>query len=156
MTVTNRELLKKMLAKNIFSQHVQEFDFEVEKVVHSGFYGYATIYPKLDSYVSFSKREVRYEKFKLQDYKLKESDHFVLIAVNKVSTKEDLINYLNSVFLHSVQIRENNSLNSYQFTLKLSDLKPFTFNQPTSNYIVKIQASENNDLFYGSVTIKFI
>lgn len=156
MTVTNRELLKKMLAKNIFSQHVQEFDFEVEKVVHSGFYGYATIFPKLDSYVSFSKREVRYEKFKLQDYKLKESDPFVLIAVNKVSTKEDLINYLNSVFLHSVQIRENNSLNSYQFTLKLSDLKPFTFNQPTSNYIVKIQASENNDLFYGSVNIKFI
>ena len=156
MTVTNRELLKKMLAKNIFSQHVQEFDFEVEKVVHSGFYGYATIYPKLDSYVSFSKREVRYEKFKLQDYKLKESDPFVLIAVNKVSTKEDLINYLNSVFLHSVQIRENNSLNSYQFTLKLSDLKPFTFNQPTANYIVKLQASENNDLFYGSVNIKFI
>ena len=156
MTVTNRELLKKMLAKNIFSQHVQEFDFEVEKVVHSGFYGYATIYPKLDSYVSFSKREVRYEKFKLQDYKLKESDPFVLIAVNKVSTKEDLINYLNSVFLHSVQIRENNSLNSYQFTLRLSDLKPFTFNQPTANYIVKLQASENNDLFYGSVNIKFI
>lgn len=156
MTTTNRELLKKMLAKNIFSQHIKDYEFEIEKVIHSSFYGYATIYPKLNSYISFTKREVRYEKFKLQDYKKKESDSFVLVPVNKVSTKQELINYLNSNFLHSVQIKEGGALNSYQFTLKESDLKPFIFTQPAVNSIVKLQATDNNDLFYGSVTIKFI
>lgn len=156
MTTTNRELLKKMLAKNIFSQHIKDYEFEIEKVIHSSFYGYATIYPKLNSYISFTKREVRYEKFKLQDYKKKESDSFVLVPVNKVSTKQELINYLNSIFLHSVQIKEGSVLNSYQFTLKESDLKPFIFTQPAVNSIVKLQATDNNDLFYGSVTIKFI
>lgn len=156
MTTTNRELLKKMLAKNIFSQHIKDYEFEIEKVIHSSFYGYATIYPKLNSYISFTKREVRYEKFKLQDYKKKESDSFVLVPVNKVNTKQELIDYLNSNFLHSVQIKESGVLNSYQFTLKESDLKPFIFIQPAVNSIVKLQATDNNYLFYGSVTIKFI
>ena len=156
MDSRNRIHLKRILAKNIFNQQVKDTDFEILKIEHSGSFGYITVQPKLNSRVTFTKRVVRFEKFKLQDYKLKESDNHLLVPASKAKNKIDLINYMNSIFLHSVQVKENSFLNSYQFILTEQDLKPFNISDPQVNSTITLYAKSDCDLFSGSLIIKFV
>lgn len=152
--------LKRILVTNIFKKQVCTKDILIEDIVHDDNYCEVTILPSIFSTIAFAKRTVRYEKFRLADYKFKEQDQFLIVPKAKGVSPVALINYMNEVYVNSVNVVEhedtNNILKGFQRTLSLLDLNTFTLNNPEQNTTVFLSARNDSLFFSGNLTVKFI
>ena len=96
----------------------------------------------------------------MADYKFKEQDQFLIVPKAKGVSPVALINYMNEVYVNSVNVVEhedtNTILKGFQRTLSLLDLNTFTLNNPEQNTTVFLSARNDSLFFSGNLTVKFI
>lgn len=111
---------------------------------------------------------VSYNRFNLKDYKDKKEDEYLLVPAQKVQNKAQLLNYMNDLYVNSVNIRKrvksnglfNNkifdSIYGEQMKIIEENLQSFDLSYPAPDNILYIAAAEDSFLFTGSLRIKFV
>jgi hypothetical protein len=155
---------KDMLIKNVFPQVKNRNDIQVTDPVPNtgdGFFSTSvTVSPSLHSECWFLPRRLTYDRYKLRDYKKKSTDEYLEVPAQRAKNPQELVNYMNEVYLHSTVVREIDPsydvYRGYQIAIKIDNLQPFALNFPAPGNTLMIKAQEGSFLFEGFLLIKFV
>lgn len=157
-----RDFLKKILSYNVFPE-INSKDFTISSVVKQTFNEYTskiTIFAVLDSKVYFRMQDVYYNRFSLSDYKVKTTDPSLIIEADKVSSVDELIDYMNEIYLNTSvvgqKVKDFLLTKGIQIRLKKENLEPFRLENPQAGDNLTIFAVDNSYIFEGSLLIEFI
>lgn len=121
---------------------------------------YVKVKPWLSGKFFFKNKNISYSRFNLVDYKRKINDTHLEVPVSKAENPEALVNYMNEIYLHSVNIRTVTSqydvMRGMQIELSKETLKTFNLSNPVVGQILLLEVQEDSYLFEGSLKIKFI
>lgn len=155
---------KDMLIKNVFPQLLSASDILVTDPLPNtgdGFFTTAVnVSPSIHGQCWFATRRLTYDRFKLRDYKKKSTDEYLEVPAQRAQNPQQLVNYMNEVFLHSTNVRETKDghdiYRGFQIALKIDNLRPFKLNFPAPENTLFLEATDGSFLFEGNLLIKFV
>lgn len=155
---------KDMLIKNMFPELQNQNNVVVSDPLPNtgeGFFSTAVVVtPSIHSPCWFAARRVTYDRFKLRDYKPKSTDEYLEVPAQRAQNPQQLVNYMNEVYLHSVNVRETKDghdlFRGYQIGLKIDNLLHFELKFPAPGNTIRVDAAEGSFLFEGNLLIKFV
>lgn len=160
MSPSERNFLVKAIVRNIYP-NVTEDDIVIEpyRLLSNGF-AQVRVSPNIHSAAFFAERDVSYERFKLNDYKPKSTDPHLSVPAIRATNPQELVNYMNEVYLNSVNVRERTQVydifRGFQWTLALSQLQEFSLSNPLPDDTLLIRYKDNSYIFTGYLRIKFV
>lgn len=161
---SERDFFKSILIKNIFPEleYAKYIDVtEPTKNIGDGFFKTQVIVtPSIHSPCFFAAKRIVFDRFKINEYRANSTNEFFEVPAEKAQNPQQLVNYMNEVYLHSSNVREIKSgydlIRGFQISLKLDNLKTFGLSFPAPENVLFIEAVEDSYLFEGSLLIKFV
>jgi hypothetical protein len=101
-----------------------------------------------------AEKDIFYDRFKMADYLSKGETYIEVPAI--ASTNEiELINYMNTRYLHPVSLNEGEMSTSLQWEIHLDSLQPFSLSYPQPGDTLTLQAKPDSYVLEGSLEIRF-
>ena len=155
---------KDMLIRNMFPTLVDQDNSLVSDPIPNtgaGFFSTSVeVTPSIHSPCWFSPCRLTYDRFRMRDYKKKSTDEYMEVPAQRAQNPQQLVNYMNEVYLHSTNVRETKDghdlYRGFQITLKIENLQPFKLNFPAPENTLRLDAVEGSFLFEGNLLIKFV
>lgn len=157
-----KRFFKRALLLNIFPKIENIFEISISPPLRDAVTGHSfvRVKPWLSGKYFFKDKNISYFRFKLNDYKRKPRDAFLEVPVSRAENPQALVNYMNEIYLHSVNIRtvtnEYDILRGMQIELSKETLKAFDLSNPVVGQTLSLEVQERSYLFEGSLKIKFI